>query len=582
MIIYFRKIWFLLDNRERKRSILLLIMMIFMAMFEVAGIGSIMPFLSVVGDPKIVHKNDFLSWLYTNLEFASIESFTSFLGITALIILLISAIFRGFTSYAKFRFSNMRRHAIGQRLLIRYLQQPYDYFLSKNSSEVSKIILSETDLLVGQSILPSLNLITFSAVAFVIALFMVLVDVKLAIILIATFFSFYFIMYQTIRKFISKIGKKRNKLNSERFKITTEIINGIKELKVLGKEKAFLKKFNPASYGYSNYNSINQTLGEVPQFIVEVIAFGTILLMALYTIENKEGDLGKLLPILGFYTLSALKIKPAINNIYQSITTLKYGAAALDNIIDDWNNANYTSNIYNHQKRLKLNNNISLESVYYRYPGANSYVIKDLNIKIKVKTTVGIIGSTGAGKSTLIDILLGLLTPDKGHLKIDDQIVNEDLYRSWQNNIGYVPQSTYLTDSSIKENIAFGVQERNIDKEKVVQAAKMAQIHEFINELPKGYDTEIGERGVRLSGGQRQRISIARALYNDPDILILDEATSSLDNETEKDVMIAINQISGQKTIIMIAHRLSTLEACHQIIKIEKGKVIGISNNLIV
>ena len=545
-----------------------------MALLEVIGVGSIMPFLSVVGNPDTIQENDILRSTYQSLNFKSTESFINFLGLLALLMLFVSGVFRSLTSYFKFRFSNIRRHTIGQRLLIRYLRQPYEFFLNKNSSDISKVILSEIDLVIGQSILPALNIITFSTVTISLVLLITFIDFKLALITFCSFFVFYFIMFLTIRKLISRIGKKRNELNSLRFKITNEIINGIKELKVLGKENSYLQRFNPPSFGYSHYNSINQTVGEVPQFIVEIVAFGTILVMTLFTIQSNNNDLGQLLPKLGIYALGALKIKPAINNVYNSLTTLRYGEAALDNIIDDWKKTEFTVAYAEPINKLTLNEKIVFNSVSFKYYESNEFALKNINFEIKKNTTVGIIGHTGSGKSTLIDIILGLLLPTEGTISIDNFTLNDEAIRGWQNNIGYVPQSNFFTDSSIIENIAFGLESDKIDFDQVVKSAKMAQIHDFILSMPNSYQTIIGERGIKLSGGQRQRIAIARALYNNPEILILDEATSALDNETELEVMKAIEHMSGERTIIMIAHRLSTLKKCDKIIELNNGQIV--------
>jgi len=335
----------------------------------------------------------------------------------------------------------------------------------------------------------------------------------------------------------------------------------------------YLDSFKKPSYEFSHYLSINQTLNDVPRFLVEVIAFGSLLAMAMFALSNDGVDVGSLLPMLGLYALGALKLKPAINQIYSSLTDMKFGASAIDNIIKDLQNLQESIEIQNDDKRLSLKENIKLSNISFTYPNTSKSTLKNIDIDIKVNTTVGIIGTTGAGKSTLIDIILGLLYPTSGKIIVDDKILNSTNIRQWQNTIGYVPQSIFLADDTIANNIAFGIEKDNINMGQIIKISKMVQVHEFVSMLENGYETIIGENGVRLSGGQRQRLGIARALYHNPDLLVLDEATSALDTATEAEVMKAIDNMNGSKTIIMIAHRLSTVERCDKIINIENGKI---------
>lgn len=575
MLTLYKKIWLLLDNHEKKRTILLVLLMIVMAFFEVLGVGSIMPFLSVLANPESIITNKYLNAVYNYLDFEDKNSFLIFLGFFALFVLLLGATVRSITSYARFRFANLRRHSLGQKLFKKYLHQPYSFFLSRNSSEVSKVILSETDLAVGQAILPSLNLLTYIILTIALIGFLVAVDPMIAFILGGILGGFYALMYLTVRKYLSKIGKRRNEANGYRFKITSETIGGIKDLKVLGYEKKYLDSFNKPSYEFSHYQSITSTLVEVPQFLVEVVVFGTLLIMAMYLLTSDGKQADTFLPILGLYAMGVLKLKPAVNIIYKSLATMKFGTAAIDNITEDLKDSDQTIEIKNNHKRLTMKEGFKLKKIAFSYPNTSTPVLKNINIDIKVNTTVGIIGTTGAGKSTLVDMILGLLQPTSGEIRVDSQQLNKDNIRQWQNNIGYVPQSIFLADDTIASNIAFGIEKGNIDMIQVEKVAKMAQVHEFVRKQEDSYNTIIGERGVRLSGGQRQRLGIARALYHNPELLVLDEATSALDNQTEAKVMKAIDNMSGSKTIIMIAHRLSTVERCDNIIKLESGKIIN-------
>ncbi len=575
MLNVYSKIWKLFNQHEKKRALLLLLLMNIMAISEVLGVGSIMPFLSVLGNQETIHTNQYLFYMYTLFDFKSNESFLIFLGFLALVILLISAFVRTLSYYALFRFSNMRRHSIGQKLLKKYLHQPYKFFLNRNSSDVTKTILSETDSLIEQVIVPAIRLVTYSILTGFLVIFLLIIDPVLALILALIFGVFYSIMYLTVRKYLGKIGKERVKANSSRFKVVLETIGGIKDLKVLGREKVYLDSFTKPSSDFSMYSATSKTLSQAPQFLMEAIAFGSLLVMAIYGLSSEGFDLGEFLPVLGLYALGVLKLKPAINEIYKSLSTMKFGNSGLDNVLEDLENlTNEKSNILNDNKRLLLKESLVLKNVNFSYDNSSKLALENININIKVNTTVGIIGTTGAGKSTLVDIILGLLHPNSGQIIVDDNILDINNIRQWQNSIGYVPQSIFLIDDSIASNIAFGVPKEEIDMKQVEEVAKMAKVYDFVISLENGFDTEIGERGVRLSGGQRQRLGIARALYHNPELLVLDEATSALDNETEAEVMKAIDGMSGSKTIIMIAHRLSTVERCDMLIKIQNGKIV--------
>ena len=384
---------------------------------------------------------------------------------------------------------------------------------------------------------------------------------------------FYFIIYLFNRKYLTVIGHKRNRANSSRFKIIAEIIGGIKEIKVLGREKLYLKKFKSPSHEFSSHLSSSQILGEIPQFFIEIFAFGALLTIVLFLIREDGSGISSLIPLLGLYTLGAIKLKPAANIIYKSLASMKFAAASIDNIMTELENNEQMMFSKNEQNKFNLTDKISIEDLSYYYPGKLKPAIKNLNLHIRTNSTFGIIGATGSGKTTLVDIILGLLTPTSGKILIDNKIISKKNIRQWQNSIGYVPQNIFLSDDTIASNIAFGVEDSLIDLNKVKNAAMMAQLDEFVTQLDDQYNTNIGERGIKLSGGQCQRIGIARALYHNPKVLVLDEATSALDENTEAEVMKAINTMVGSMTIIIIAHRLSTIKECDKIIRMEDGEI---------
>ena len=357
----------------------------------------------------------------------------------------------------------------------------------------------------------------------------------------------------------------------------TESANEI--IKFGGFEQSYVQRFlNPAK-NFASLQSYSLAFNQIPRYVVEGIAFGGILLITIYLISKSE-DFKSVIPIIALYAFAGYRLMPSLQIIYGSIALLRYSGPAIDNLYNDIKNLEPKIETNQDNSILGLNKSISLNHIYYTYPETSRLTLKDIDINIPAKKTIGIVGHTGSGKTTILNIILGLLNPQKGSLVIDEKVITKDNIRNWQRSIGYVPQNIYLADDTIEGNIAFGVDKKDIDVKSIEDAAKTANLHEFIvNELPQKYQTNVGERGVKLSGGQRQRIGIARALYFNPNLLIFDEATNSLDVQTEAEVMKAINKMQGVKTIIIIAHRLNILEACDEIIEIEKGEIKNITKN---
>jgi len=577
----FPKILLLLDARERRRGVMILVMATMMAALEVLGVVSVMPFLSVLGNPEIVKSNDVLSSAYAYLDFPSVDSFLLVLGVFSFMFILVSAGFRMLTHYAMNRFIESRRHAIGTRLLETYLRQPYAFFLNRHSSDMAKSILSETDLVTNNTLRPAMDLVAYTVVLLSMIILVMLVDPKVAFIVIAILGGVYALIYLGVRGVLGRIGRNRLKANKERFTAAGEALGGIKSIKLLGRESVYRQLFRRPSARFARYQATSQTLSQVPNFLVEAVALGGIIALTLALLGTRggaaDGQLGEILPLLGVYAFAGLRMKPAAQKIYSAFAKLRFGASALDSICEDLVQRSALAEIRAPVgEPLRPQKTIALQDVHYTYPNAKGQALTGINMEIPVSTSIGLVGSTGAGKTTMVDVLLGLLRPSQGHISVDGIPVTDDKLRAWQHALGYVPQDIFLTDSTVSENIALGVPRDQIDRDQVERCARMAQVHDFIvNEMPDGYDTMVGERGVRLSGGQRQRIGIARALYHDPQVLIFDEATSALDNLTEQAVMQAVRNLSHQKTIILIAHRLSTVRDCDCIYMLEKGRVAG-------
>ncbi|QGM22627.1 ATP-binding cassette domain-containing protein [Spiribacter sp. 2438] len=550
-----------------------------MAVLETAGVASVMPFLSVLGNPGIVETNPVLAAAYEWGGFASVDAFLMALGIGAFALIIISAVFRAVTLYAMNRWAWMRMHSLSERLLETYLRQPYAYFLDRHSGDMSKSILTETQQLQGQVIRPALNVLAHGTVLLAIVILLVVIDPVLATAVAALIGGAYALIYVGIRRFLGRIGQDRVRANAERFTAAGEALGGIKDVKLLGREHAYLSRFRGPSTRFAKHQAASQVLGQVPKFLIEAIGFGGIIILTLVLMAANGGvsggGLGGVLPVLGLYAFAGYRMLPAAQNVYQGIAQLRFGSAAVDTVYDDLHRRASLAEIHKIAPApMQPKREIALDQVTYHYPKATQPALADINLTIPVGSSVGLVGSTGAGKTTLVDVILGLLRPTEGAITVDGVQVTDKNLRAWQAALGYVPQDIFLTDATVTENIAFGIDPEQIDAEQVKRCARMAQVHEFVTqEMPQGYDTIVGERGVRLSGGQRQRIGIARALYHDPDILVFDEATSALDTVTERAVMEAIDALHHQKTIILIAHRLSTVAGCDQVVLLDHGRV---------
>jgi len=579
MTSIFKKILKLLDERERKRLYILFGAMTVSALIEVAGIVSILPFLALITNPTLINDNRYLNWLYTTLNFQSSNRFLIFIGVMVLLILIVSNILVILTMWGVSRFTNMRNFTISRRLLSRYLHQPYVFFLNKNTIELGKNILSEVTIVTSGVLIPLMQIISSGIVALFIFTMLIVVEPLLALSVIVILGVVYIFIYRMVKKKISNIGKRRFSANIELHKAVYEAFGGIKQLKLLGFEEVFINRYSKPSSEYARDNATNQIISGTPRYIMEVVAIGGIISVVLYLLASTKG-FQDILPIIGLFAFAAYRIMPALQNIYASVTTMRFYVHGLDVLYKDmysFEDKSYTTAYFKKKSPpLSLQEELRLEGITFSYPGTSKPVIDNLNIIIDSNTSVAFVGKTGVGKTTIADIILGLLRPCSGRMLVDGVEITDDNLSGWQKNLGYIPQDIYLLDDTVTRNIAFGVPDENIDMNIIRSAAQIANIHNFVTEdLPDGYQTVVGERGIRLSGGQRQRIGIARALYHNPGVLVLDEATSALDGATEKEVFEAINNIAKTKTLIIIAHRLTTIRGCDVIYVLKYGKIVG-------
>ncbi|PJE37446.1 ABC transporter ATP-binding protein [Pseudooceanicola lipolyticus] len=573
----YRKLFSLLDRRERKQFYIVCAMILVMGLFDMAGVAVILPFLRVVTDPSIIESSTRLSGIYDWLAPSSMQNFLIFLGAIVLGVLLISLLVKVATMYAVARFSQMRKYHLSSRLLEGYLRQPYVWFLERHSSQLTKTVMQEVDRVVGSAMVPAMRIIAQMTTVSFMLLLLLLIEPKVAISVGLVLAGLYMVIFGTVRKTLSRVGETLVEVNSQRFRVISEVIGGVKEVKLAGIERDYMKRFRKPTLTHAKTLMIEQLAVEMPRYLLEALLFGGMVILVLALLIANNGNISEIIPVLGLFAVAGLRMLPAVQLVYHSLSAMRVGRAVLDVIHRDLHLLGRTgSDLPEEGGRvpLKLTDKLVLDDVKYAYPNMERAAIDGMNMTITANTTVGIVGGTGAGKTTTVDVMLGLLRPDSGQMTADGVAITAENIRAWQDNVGYVPQQIFLTDDTVAANIAFGVPEAKRDQAKVERAAKIASLHDFVmSELPDGYSTWVGERGVRLSGGQRQRIGIARALYHDPDILILDEATSALDNITERAVMDAVSNLGHAKTIIMIAHRLTTVQQCDTIFLLENGRV---------
>ncbi|WP_259080721.1 ABC transporter ATP-binding protein [Salinibacter ruber] len=552
-----------------------------MASLQVASVASIMPFLSVASDPSIIQENEYLRWAYATFGFDDDRSFLITLGLGAFIVLVVSNVFIILTRWAMERYSWGRNHSLSRRLLRSYLYRPYEYFLTRNSSELGKNILEEVKEVADQMLKPTLRGVAKAVVALFIVGFLVYFDPVVALMVTVVLGAAYGAIYLVVRSQLDERGEARVEANTKRYQFVGEAFGGIKEVKIQGKEEAFLNLYDDPSERYARNQALYRVIKKAPRYIIEMVAFGGIILIAVYLIAVRE-SLQQVIPVLGLYAFAGYRLLPALQEAFHGLASARFNIAALNKLHRDLKGlAEARSSASGGADGtaappLLLEEELALREVSYTYPDADRPAIKNLSLAIPARSMVGFVGKTGSGKTTAVDLALGLLRPQEGEITIDGTPLRANNLRRWQQTLGYVPQHIYLSDDTVARNIAFGVPRDQIDMETVREAARRAHILDYVEQdLPNRWETVVGERGVKLSGGQRQRIGIARALYHDPSVLVFDEATSALDQSTEAGVMEAIYDLEGEQTILIISHRLSTVQRADNIFMLEEGRKVG-------
>ena len=570
MIITLKKINFLITRRQRKGMIILTILLFIGMALEVFGLGILIPVISILIDPEMIEKTPLIVSLKNYFSEFSQEKFIIYFLLVIVVLYFIKSLFLVLLTYVQNTFLNNIIANISNNLFRIYLSQPYSFHLKKNASELIKNIQVEINFLNG-FLISLISVFIEGGFAISIIAFLIYIE-PLGAISIGLFYSFLSIIFlQLTKRKLDFWGKERQNLDSQLSKITMEGLGGIKDLIILGKTPFFINEYSDKNFIKSKINAKQGTISQLPRFYLELVSIiGLISFIILLLVNGKNPQ--SLITILGVFVAATFRMIPSLNRIIAAVQTLKYYESSVDIIYNEINSYNEINTSLDSQKTCNFKESILFENVNFSFDNGNQ-ILKNISLIIEKGQTIGVIGESGSGKSTFVDLVIGLHKPTSGQILIDGEIDCQS-NQSWRKIIGYVSQTIYLTDESIKKNIALGVPESQICLSTINKLLTQVQLDKYINTLEAGIDTKVGERGVQLSGGQRQRIGIARALYNNPEILILDEATSALDTETEKEVMKSIYSLKGDKTIIIIAHRLTTLSSVDQIYKVINGKII--------
>ena len=580
MIRALRELYALLDADQRRQLRALQALVIAMSLMEVVSVLSVGPFMAMVGNLHQVRGDGLLGRLYRWSGVDSVERFVLLTGGACLLALVLSTLVSMYTLWRLNMYGTLVGSELGVRLFDHYMRQPWLFHAGTNTSQLTNRIAGEVQRVTYNIINAFLLLNAKALLAIVMGVAVFAVNPAMGAMGIVLFTTAYMGLYKVARRKLARNGRNITEYQGRRFRLMAEGFGGIKDTLLLGRQRIFTRRFSEASRIYAIANGSSQVIAQLPRYAVELLAFGSVILLVIYLTLVHRGDMGIVLPMLSMYALAGFKLLPAFQQVYSSAAQIKAALPALDSIKDDLRSS--LPRLASRGDELESaampplvpEKESRLHSVSFRYPGANAPALRRVDLAIPARKVIGIVGSSGSGKSTAIDLLLGLTEPSDGSLLVDGVPIDAGNRRAWQNSLGFVAQSVFLSDSSIRDNIAFGLPPEEIDDAKVAFVAGLAHLDELVASLPEGLDTTVGERGVQLSGGQRQRIGIARALYNDAQVLVFDEATSALDGITERIIMDAIHDLGGSKTVVLVAHRLATVRQCDWIYMLEAGRVV--------
>ncbi len=576
MIKILKKLNRLLDKKQKSFMVVLFIMMLFGAALETASVAIIIPAVTLLMDSDAVNNNALVAGIYNFLGFTSNRTFIIFVMCSLIFAFVFKNIYLYIQQKVLFRFIYTNQFRTSERMMKNYMRKDYEYYLNADTAVIQRNITSDVNNMYAL-ILSLMQLLSESIVFVCIAVVLFIADPVMTLMISAILLVTLFVIKSVLKPLMHKAGKDNQDYYSDLFKWISEAVTGIKEIKTGGREQYFVDEYIKCGNGYVNAVQKYTLYTNIPRLLIETVCV-VVMVSYMLILMLTGNDTSQMMAIIGAFGGALLRLMPCANRINNQLNNIAYFEPFLmgvsDNLQDEISGVYKDNEFDPDAKKLPVKEKIELKDICYHYPGSDVMIYDHADLTIPVGKSVGIVGSSGAGKSTVVDVLLGLLKIQSGSISADGvDVLDEKNYRGWLRNIGYIPQSIFMLDATIRKNVAFGVPDEKISEERVWQVLKDAQLDEFVRSLPEGLDTGIGERGVRLSGGQRQRIGIARALYEDPEVLILDEATSALDNDTESAIMDSINRFQGEKTLIIIAHRLQTIEKCDMVFRVEEGSI---------
>lgn len=574
-----KKLSVLLDKKQKRRMALLVVLMLIGAVLETLGVSLILPVMNIILEEDAASKHWYLKVIVDTFNIQGTRNLTIFVMIALVLAFAVKNLFLFFQQKATLKFVYTNQFATSRRMMINYMQRPYEYYLNADTAVIQRSITSDVNNMYGL-ILAVLSLLSEAIVFIALVAISFCTDVWMTITVTVLLVAILLLIKVVIKPIMQKAGQENQDFYSGLFKWINQSVTGIKEIKIAGKEPYFINEYSKCGNGYVNAVQRYSLYNSTPRLLIETVAIGGMVLYLLVMLLN-GAEAVDIMPQITLLAIVAMRLIPCANRMNTYLTSISYFEPFLMGVSDNLQaeirdeSVNYDESHYAKKidvEKLPVKERIELKDITYKYPNTEKYIFDHAGFTIPVGSSVGIVGTSGSGKTTIVDVMLGLLNMESGAIYADGVDVSSN-YQGWLKNIGYIPQTIFMLDSSIRKNVAFGIPDDEIDDEKVWQALKEARLDDFVRSLPEGLDTGIGERGIRLSGGQRQRIGIARALFEDPELLVLDEATSALDNETEAAIMDSINSLHGRKTLVIIAHRLQTIEKCDMVYRVSEGKI---------
>jgi ATP-binding cassette, subfamily B, bacterial PglK len=572
----FRQLYLILPSSSRKGLYGVVAVSLFSALFETASVASILPFMAIVMDPDIITRYAWIEQFTTALGIHTRQGAVIAAGGLTICVLALGNAVTAANLWAQTRYIAKARQALSSELFAGFMRLPYSFHLERDTASLSRVLGSDVESALGGFLASLLGVVAKGLSGIVLISFIVIVDPFVALGTVIVLGGGYMLVYRLIRVRQSRLGAKMVEASVALSRATLEGFAGIKELRVLGRESTSTESYNQVLSTLVKTQAQNLLAAALPRYVIEVIAYAGIVAVTLVFVLKGEGIAA--VPSLALYALAGNRLVPIFQQFFSAAITIKYHTKAVESLVVDLKTVrSYAEQPLEipREAPLSFTHTLQLSDVVFQYPTAHAPALNGVSLTILKNQSIGFVGKTGSGKTTLADVILGLFQPISGTITIDEIPLTEQNERLWRKRVGYVPQTVFLTNASIAENIALGIPKSQIDHAAVIRAAQMAQAEEFIDFLPDAYDTMVGERGVKLSGGQRQRLGIARALYHQPDVLIFDEATSALDGMTEDAVMQAVQKLSQQCTMILIAHRLRTIQACDRIVMLESGVIVA-------